>query len=98
MTRSWLRSIGSGTIAAGAAAAASSSRRPDRLSRALSALRPLRIGKISGIWQRPERHRRPEPESANNNSAKKKQNLPMSKGLIWLMFHALQVRQGPMEN
>jgi hypothetical protein len=22
----------------------------------------------------------------------------MSKGLIWLMFHALQVRQGPMEN
>jgi tetratricopeptide (TPR) repeat protein len=23
---------------------------------------------------------------------------PMSKGLIWLMFHALQVRQGPMEN
>jgi hypothetical protein len=22
----------------------------------------------------------------------------MSKGLIWLMFHGLQVRQGPMEN
>jgi hypothetical protein len=22
----------------------------------------------------------------------------MSKGLIWLMFHALQVRQSPMEN
>src|SRR5208282_3653234 len=25
-----------------------------------------------------------------------KKHFPMSKGLIWLMFHELQVRQGPM--
>jgi hypothetical protein len=29
---------------------------------------------------------------------KKQKHFPMSKGLIWLKFHALQVRQGPVEN
>jgi hypothetical protein len=36
----------------------------------------------------------PESEIAR----KKQKHFPMSKGLIWLMFHPLQVRQGPMEN
>jgi hypothetical protein len=33
-----------------------------------------------------------------NIARKKQKHFPMSKGLIWLMFHPLQVRQGPMEN
>jgi hypothetical protein len=37
---------------------------------------------------------RPQPDFAR----KKQKHFPMSKGLIWLMFHPLQVRQGPMEN
>jgi hypothetical protein len=36
---------------------------------------------------------RPDGELGRN-----KKHFPMSKGLIWLMFHALQVRQSPMEN
>jgi hypothetical protein len=31
-------------------------------------------------------------------SRKKQKHFPISKGLIWLMFHPLQVRQSPMEN
>jgi hypothetical protein len=38
--------------------------------------------------------RRPEPIPLGRN----KKHFPMSKGLIWLKFHALQVRQGPVEN
>jgi hypothetical protein len=36
----------------------------------------------------------PDPQFAK----KKQKHFLMSKGLIGLMFHALQVRQGPMEN
>jgi uncharacterized UPF0160 family protein len=46
-----------------------------------------------GAARRPHHHQR-SPQTGFH-STKKKQN---SKGLIWLMFHALQVRQGPMEN
>ena len=36
--------------------------------------------------------------AAGGQLGRNKNHLPMSKGLIWLMFHPLQVRQGPMEN
>ena len=37
-------------------------------------------------------------DSVQKSLGRNKTLFPMSKGLIWLMFHALQVRQGPMEN
>jgi hypothetical protein len=38
------------------------------------------------------------PNRIPHSARKKQKHFPMSKGLIWLMFHPLQVRQGPMEN
>jgi hypothetical protein len=38
------------------------------------------------------------PKRIPHFARKKQKHFPMSKGLIWLMFHPLQVRQGPMEN
>jgi hypothetical protein len=38
------------------------------------------------------------PARPDGKLGRNKTLFPMSKGLIWLMFHALQVRQGPMEN
>ena len=59
MPRSWLRSIGSGTIAAGAAAAASSSRRPDRPSSIVAPNRNLRttipLKRTGDVGQQPQR-------------------------------------------
>jgi hypothetical protein len=40
----------------------------------------------------------PAPPAVPKTGRFSKKTFPMSKGLIWLMFHALQVRQGPMEN
>jgi hypothetical protein len=56
---------------------------------------------ISSVGHRPSSivapNRRPEPRPTISLGRNK--TLPgMSKGLIWLMFHALKVRQGPMEN
>jgi len=46
----------------------------------------------------PPRHISTLPDSVAKVLRKKQKHFPTSKGLIWLMFHALQVRQGPMEN
>jgi hypothetical protein len=50
---------------------------------------PSRSSSIAGI-----RAQAAVPETGRFS----KKTFPMSKGLISLMFHALQVRQGPMEN
>jgi hypothetical protein len=38
------------------------------------------------------------PNRIPHFARKKQKHFPISKGLIWLMFHPLQVRQSPMEN
>jgi hypothetical protein len=52
---------------------------------------------VSGHAERPELHRSLRT-GIRETLGRNKKHFPMSKGLIWLMFHPLQVRQGPMEN